>query len=93
MRTSAAPYTPLLQACVIALEISGGISVPDNYVKHGFDQTIIDLVVFIVVENNSADSYVAAASPCIKTRRPIYGYITFNTAYIIPAGKKAEAFH
>jgi hypothetical protein len=67
--------------------------VPDKYVKEGFDQARIDTVVFIIIESNNSESYVAAASPCIKTRRPIYGYIIFNAAFVKPAWNKPAAFH
>ena len=42
----------------------------------------MDLVIFIVIEEDTKKSYVAAAAPCIKVRRPIYGYIIFNAAFV-----------
>lgn len=51
------------------------------------------MVVFIVIEHNIKETYVAAASPCIQTRRPIYGFITFNAAHISPTEGRPSVFH
>jgi hypothetical protein len=36
---------------VFFLIIIGGITVPSTYTDSGFDQTYIDMVIFIVIEN------------------------------------------
>jgi hypothetical protein len=43
----------------------------------------MDLVIFILIENDKVLDYVSAAAPCVKVRRPIYGYIIFNSAHIL----------
>lgn len=55
---------------------------PEEYLNYGFNQSIIDLVVFVMIENSQQLDYVSAAAPCVKVRRPIYGYIIFNSAHV-----------
>ena len=53
----------------------------------------MDLVIFILIENSVSLDYVSAAAPCIKIRRPTYGYIIFNSAYISPKPTDYGKFH
>lgn len=53
----------------------------------------MDLVVFVMVENSDNLDYVSAAAPCVKIRRPIYGYIIFNSAHIKAEDEAVATFH
>lgn len=59
-----------------------GVQVPKQFLQGGFDQNFMDIVVFIVIEYDKGKSFVAAAAPCIKIRRPIYGYVIYNAAFV-----------
>lgn len=60
----------------------GGVTVPATYYSNGFDQTQMDLVNFIHMENNSAVSFVAQAGACTHIRWPTYGHTNFNAYYV-----------
>lgn len=58
-------------------------SVVPQYLKDtGFDQSQMDLYVFIEIVNNSAVSFVAQAGPCVIVRWPTYGMTRYNTFYV-----------
>ena len=40
------------------------------------------MVVFIIVEKSLMLDYVAAASPCVKVRRPIYAFLLYNSDHV-----------
>lgn len=50
-------------------------------------------MVFIVLVSEKEEKYIASASPCVKARRPIYGFINFNTKYMDYLGYSQAAFH
>lgn len=53
-----------------------------QYKSSGFDQNSTDMVVFVDTENKPKESYVAYAMECAFARRPIYGLIMYNAAYV-----------
>ena len=61
---------------------SCGVTVPNTFVTNGFDTAVYDMVVFIKLENNQSQTYVAAAAPCTIVRWPVYGYTIFNAAHV-----------
>ncbi len=70
-----------------------GVTVPNSYKTTGFNSSQIDITIFIVIENKSSESYVAAAAPCILIRWPTYGYVIFNAAYVSTNLSETGTFH
>ena len=46
-----------------------------------------------MIENSQQLDYVSAAAPCVKIRRPIYGYIIFNSAHVSVEKNSVGVFH
>ncbi len=56
--------------------------VPTALKTNGFDQSQMDIYVFIELVHDSTVNFVAQAGPCVILRWPTYGMTRYNTYYV-----------
>lgn len=70
-----------------------GVTVPQQYIDSGYDQTLADTIIFIDIVQTDTVSFAAQASLCAIGFWPYYGFIRFNGFYMTTNASQTGKFH